>query len=1127
MQPSPNGTFPRAGDPVDLAPFACVRWWTGTEKQDLRAHDLQPDRAGLLRPAHDRESGDWQIGLEWQVPHDVRQVVVRFTQRTGLPPDLRVQYWRKNWPTPAPERRPGARRGWIGQDDPWHGEWTTVRAEQQVAGETCTFTFDPIDLAEIRAAEQLEAAEHYLARFRRTLKLRLLCGGEAQPQVAGLHAYSASCWQEGLVDVHLGLGQAGAADWSGWATATDGYLLSVEPLPSGTAEIVTEGNRWTCPTDNETCEVRLRLLYASCEHESTDRTIVTVYTQARSFSFLVADLDRGPICVPDYDLAAAWAGTDVSLEKLEAQREAMPRPIYDRVSEQPEHSLARAMAEIPPLDVTKQESYGGMGFYMPLGVEAGRQEWALRYNGELFANKVQLKPAGRDLARLLWPGHQIRYRFGTGDPPDFRERRDGTRQSLLDGWLPVVHSRWLDREVEYEQTAFAALLDGPMTPPEARRGDEDIVAMLRFQIHNATPGPRVASIWLAIAPQEEIELRDGAMVARGRVVPASPVARQWRTEPYASPVLRCTADTGGRGRLHAVPFPDKAGSSHAIPTALLYEVELDSGERHAITMAVPFPSLTEEEAWHKVQALDYEDKLDDVVAYWRGYVASGGQIDVPERVLGDFHKAARAHVAISADKDPVSGLIVVPAATYAYGACGNEACWQIQMLDQAGHHDRAETYLETFLATQGTSPLDGDFGSQEGVLQGLDMDAGMPRRGGFSYNLDIGYIMECLAEHYFLSGDTAWLRRVAANLVAACDFVVRERARTQRNGPDGRPVPEWGLLPAGHLEDNPEWRHWFAVNAHAYNGMQRIAAALAEIDHPEAGRLLAAAADYRADIRRAARRAMVDAPVVHLLDGTYIPRVPTRTSLQGREWGWFREAAYGALHLLEGDVFDPDEEEMTWVLKDLEDNLFPSREWGRPVDLERYWFSHGGVTIQPNLMDLGIDYLRRRQVKHALRALYNNFGVSLYRDVPVFTEHPVIELGHGVGPFFKSSDESKALVWLRAFLIWEEGTALHLAKGAPRAWFAPGQSFGVRAMATHFGALTYQVRADEASVTAEVHVPERRPPETLILYLRCPEGEAIQAVTVDGEPHAEWDPQAETVRIAAPSGTLVVRAHYD
>jgi hypothetical protein len=446
------------------------------------------------------------------------------------------------------------------------------------------------------------------------------------------------------------------------------------------------------------------------------------------------------------------------------------------------------------------------------------------------------------------------------------------------------------------------------------------------------------------------------------------------------------------------------------------------------------------------------------------------------------------------------------------------------MLDQAGHHDRAEAYLETFLRTQGVMGLDGKFLSSEGALQGMDIDGGVPVRGGFGYNLDHGGIMECLAEHYRLTGDRAWLERVTPHLVAACDFCIRERAGTQVHGPDGRPVPEWGLLPAGHLEDNPEWRHWLAVNAHAYAGLKAIAEILTEEGHPEAARLIQEAGAFREDIRKAARRAMVEAPVEQLLNGTYVPHIPPRTGIRGRERGWIREAAYGALHLLEGDVFDPDEDEMTWVLKDLEDNLFVSREWGRPVDLERHWFSHGGVTIQPNLMDLGIDYLRRGQIEHALRALFNNFACSLYPDVRSFAEHPVVELGHGVGPFYKSSDEAKALIWLRAFLLHEEGDSLHLARGVPRSWFAPGQSFGVRGLASFFGPITYQVQASPTEVTARIKLPERRPLRDLVLHLRRPGHPAIRAVTVNGKTHRDFDPLGETVRVTAPAGVLVIQA---
>jgi len=1134
------------GQSVDAAAFAAVHTWRGAGRE-LEVHPVEPDADGLLHPCVDPQTGEWHIGLEWERPRDVQRVVVRFAEDTRPPDDLQVQYWRNNWPTPAPERWPGARRGWIGQDDPWNGHWVTVKAEVRHEDDrTAVFVFDPVDLPELRAglertmaalpsavshglryqaqmiSRALEEAEHYLARFRRTLKLRLVGTGDA-PALAGLEAYTASIWREEAVEVWF----QGPGDWDGTVEVVNGYLLDMGGLDFGPRDGLSGEAGWSCHVERESKGVRLRVLSADCAPDSADRTIVTVRTIQRSFSFLLADLEGGPIYIRDYGVFVKRADDLVSFEAFKERIAASPKPIYDRVPDEPEHSYERAAREIPPLDVTKQAPFGR---YVPLGVEAGRQELALRYNGELFSVKSLLKLRGRDAAHLLWPGDEIHYRFPTGDPPDFREAGGATRQRVLEGWLPVVTSEWLDREIEYQQTAFAALLDGPMTPQWERRGDEDVVVLLRFDIRNATGGAKRARLWLSIAPQEALEVRvvgEGAeaVVARGRVVPDVPVARQWRVDLYEGEYLRCTVDTQGRGELSALPLPVEGGTQ-AIPTAVAYDVELEGGEAHTIYMAVPFVTFTREEEWEKVAGLDFGEKLADVVSYWKGYVGSGGQIELPDAILNDLHKAVQTHVAISVDKDPGSGMYMVPAATYAYGVCANEACWQIEMLDQAGHHDRAEAYLETYLDTQGASRLDGAFRSAEGTLLGLEVEDGKVVISHFNYNLDHGFVMECLARHYRYTGDKEWLRRVAPNLVAACDMVIREREATKRVDSSGRRVPEYGLLPAGHLEDNPEWRHWFAVNAHAYGGMKAISEVLAEIDHPEAERLAREAAAYREDIRQAARRAMVEAPVVRLLDGTCVPHVPTRTGIRGREWGWFREAAYGALHLLEGGVFEPDEEEMTWVLKDLEDNLFVSREWGRPVDLERYWFSHGGITIQPNLMDLAIDYLRRGEIQHAIRALYNNFGVSVYPDVRCFTEHPVIELGHGVGPFYKSSDEGKALVWLRAFLLHEEGETLYLGLGAPRAWFAPGQTFGVQRMASFFGPVTYRVEAAEADVAVTIDLGGDRPPGELIVHLRRPGRPAMQRVTVNGVAHTDFDPDEEIVRIAAPSGVLTVRAEY-
>jgi hypothetical protein len=1096
-------TAPACGDPVDLAAFATWRWWTGGERRDLHVHPLQRDSQGQLHPAHDPASGEWHLGLEWNEPQDVHQVVITYAD--AVPPGVCVQYWQNNWPNRAPERLPGARRGWLGRDDPWHGKWVTVRAAEKVDGCTCTFTFDPLDLTEMKllgwgsyeTATLLSEIEHHLARFRRTLKLRLVSGGETCPVVSAVQAFAPAAWRDAEVDVHFEDASDLPSAWDGKAYCTNGHLLSVTPLEQG---------------------VRLHLLYTPGTTASADGTVVSLHAAQHAFSFLAADLEQGPIYIKDYAVWVYPSGSD--LTAFRAQLATKPRSIYDRVEDEPEQSLARAMADTPRLDVTKTEPFGR---YLILGVDAGRQELALRYNGELFGDKRMLKLFGRDAASLLWPGYQLRYRFGSGDPPDFRERRDGTQQRAMEGWLPVFISSWLDREIEYEQTAFGALLDGPMTPPEERTGEENMVVMLRFAIRNTTHGQKRARLWINLAPQEQLELRDGLVIATGRVIPDVTVARQWRIDPYEGSYLRTAINTQGKGWLTAVPYSGEAGASLATNTTIAYDVDLQGGETHAITLAVPFVTLTTPEEWQQAAGLAYERKLAEVTAYWRELIAAGGQLNLPEDIINEFHKAARAHVALNVDKDPTTGLTIVPAGTWSYGACGNEGCWQISMLDQAGHHERAKSYLQTYLDTQGWLGLDGNFVTKEGVLQGIDLDNGKAVQSHFSYNTDHGYILECLSEHYRYTHDTAWLETIAPRLVSACDFVIRERAATKVNAADGSPSGEWGLLPAGHLEDNPEWRYWFAVNAHACNGMRAAAAVLAEINHPDAPRLAQAAADYRTDIRQAARRAMVEAPVVQLLDGTYIPHMPTRTGLRGREWGWFREAAYGAIHLLECNIFEPNEPEMTWVIKDLEDNLYPTRDWGRPVDMAKYWFSHAGITIQPSLTDFAIDYLRRGQEKHALRSLFNHFAASLHTDVRAFTEHPVVELSHGVGPFYKTPDEAKWLVWLRAFLLREEGDTLHIAPGAPSYWFAPGQSFGVQGMASFFGPVTYQVTSTETGVTVQLELTGERPAHELLLHLNCPK--AIQAVHVNGSQHAGFDPQSGVIHLPTTTGKLLV--HID
>src|SRR5439155_16042009 len=107
----------------------------------------------------------------------------------------------------------------------------------------------------------------------------------------------------------------------------------------------------------------------------------------------------------------------------------------------------------------------------------------------------------------------------------------------------------------------------------------------------------------------------------------------------------------------------------------------------------------------------------------------------------------------------------------------------------------------------------------------------------------------------------------------AADWVIDQRKLTEVRDSDEK-VLEYGLLPAGHLEDNRDWGHWFAVNAFAAAGMTQMAVALADAGLPEAERYTREAAAYVQDLRTAVIRASQRSPVVRLRGGAYVPWVP-------------------------------------------------------------------------------------------------------------------------------------------------------------------------------------------------------------------------------------------------------------
>jgi hypothetical protein len=435
-------------------------------------------------------------------------------------------------------------------------------------------------------------------------------------------------------------------------------------------------------------------------------------------------------------------------------------------------------------------------------------------------------------------------------------------------------------------------------------------------------------------------------------------------------------------------------------------------------------------------------------------------------------------------------------------------------LDRRGYHQEAGQCLEAWLHYQGTVGLPGDFSSRQGVLYG----AGGYEAGG--YNQHHGWILWCLAEHYRFTRDRAWLRHAAPGLLAGADWIIRESARTA-----GRQELERGLLPAGSLEDIGDWWTWLSTSCYTWRGLDSAAWALEQLQHPEAKRIRQAADAFHARLLGNFRQAAQRSPVVRLRDGTAVPHFPSYVQRRGRSFGWICETLEGALHLLITGALDPRAPEAQWILKDYEDNLYLSNQYGYTLDdFDRDWFGRGGMSMQACLLLDVEPYLRRDDVKHALRAMFNAIAVSHFPDVHMNTEHALPNMGDWRGDHYKSSDEANACGWLRQVFLREEGDALLLGQAVPRDWLLPGRQCGLQHAATWFGPAGVLYTAGESEITAQVDGPRRNPPKELRLRFRDPHQRPLASVTLNGKPWRQF--KGDWVQLPGNLGSATVLARF-
>ncbi|MEW5978506.1 MAG: hypothetical protein AB1898_22145 [Acidobacteriota bacterium] len=1066
-----TGPEVRRGSPVDLVPFGTLKSWTVGPPGQGTVLDFEPGSGGLIRLA--TKAAPINNNSD-----DFQQadVGVEWQEARDIH-EVRVVYL-SAWDAPAPSQQrlqywletwpADPKGGWTLVDSPYQGHWADAKTDLTIHGNEWVYRFQ-----ELTEAENPNAGNAPGVQFRRTLKIRLLLNGLAASRMKSFRCLGGSRWAEAEVVVTVRPQSSKVEPAS--LQAYNGYILSHLQEPgAGT---------------------RFRFAYTETSPANRhDETLLTVVLPTSKVSFRALDLIQ--------EKRLTLAGGDVTVF-LSGQQDTgsgtVGETVRRRLTRTPEQTLRGALAGIPRLS-KMEEGSGRPRLYVPMSPPAARQKFLVTFNGHFFVRKWSTRVPAEDTPKAKWPGETLTYLLATGSQHDLRQREDGAVAQVEEGYLPILHSSWTTDGIDYHETAWTGYLDGGPLDSEQRRGDEPTVLFVSVAAKNARSSGGWAHLYLETSPSEPLVIQDDCIFAEERF--GGEFSRRLRACFDAPPGVAVRAEA------HGVQFSR----------------QLQPGGSASLVFKVPYVQLDVQQR-DQLHRLSASGQLVRVREYWKRQAASAARWHIPDPAIARLMQAILVHNYLNAYKDPLTGQYYAPAATVQYGVFATEAMPQSRFLDYMGHHHEARRYLETFLYHQGQMPLPGLFRTTRGCL----WSAGVHSHRG--YNPANGWVAWRIAEHYRLTQDKAWLRRIADQLVDSCHWTIREREATQLHDSSGERLPGFGLLPAGRLEDNGQWYQWFMVNGYHWRGLAEVAEVLAEIQHPAAEPLRREANAYREDIWSELQRSVSFAPVVKLRDGRFVPSVPVYVNQRFpygwhysdiAQIGWFHEILMSPIHLAEAGVVDSNDPLMTALIDHTEDNLFQSSSHGLPTARpEEEWFSRGGLTLQPALLPLPLVYLRRDEVPPALRIYFNTYAALIHPEVNALSEW-FRDWGTGGGPFYKTPDESAFGVWTRFLLVREAQDRLLLGFGTPREWMKPGSKVGVEGAPTTFGLVTVLMEPFEEQTLAQVTLPDSPQLASAAVRFRHYQGRKIRSVRIDGQAWNGLQEDGETVRLPPKSEMKVI-----
>ncbi len=717
--------------------------------------------------------------------------------------------------------------------------------------------------------------------------------------------------------------------------------------------------------------------------------------------------------------------------------------------------------------------------------------------------------------------------FALGTPARLPDLTEAVHQ-LHKGYQPIVESRWKLGDLVFERVTFGVLPENDAVVTGKEKQD----VVMRVSVTNSAAAPAATSLTLLTGRADESQ---NAGTGYGPFL--APVSR-WQHKELkveATPgflavdgrillAYRCNAPmpVALAPSFEAVQGP--SGKSVSLNNGLRFELQLQPKETRTIDFVVAGSSaLWPASERDRLAAVQFEQALARAEAQWDRPLASGMKFVTPEPALNDIYK--HLLLSINMRKDPDTNWIR-PNHLFLWP----EAIWPWEFarvsipLDSLGYHKEMASCLQYYVEHQtGVGKHGKDVASEGEVKFKRGCIIGEP----IGWMCTTGSALSSMAMHYRYARDAEWLKANQPCILAAWDWIQKNRETTRTLAADGKKPAHYGLLPKGRVHDWPGYRyHYCFSDGYTYKGMADMAVAFREAGLPEADRLTREADEYRQCILDAMHRAEFTDPETGLL---FVPNtVYYRDGERGGVW-----VADGPLALFDVGILHPVKDARYWSSM----LTMIQRKWGTLGGLVEHF---AGIEDQSKVdvnspfyycnqaeMYYFRFFLARGETEKALLVFYTNLVYGMSPDLHQTVERVNVN-DSNFAPFQpNASGNGRVLDMMRRMVIDEQDEAqgiVWLLRGCPRRWFAPDQSLTVENAPTLFGKMVVHTVSTQDTITVDIDPPAGRTVEQLRVALRHPSRQQPQSVTVNG---ANVEVNGETVTLSKPSGHLCIVAKYN